>query len=543
MTIDKKHIIIDIALSALGVIALAVLLGITWSKNGEPPNSESNLVGFFFAAPLVAQGFCLGFLLFKLDKQELGRWCYYFNLATTFICLLCCCVLWILYLNPANNGMGGSYWALGLILVLLCAVAMLTFALKRTSQDLPAWCQDLRTGILNHPSCAMMLFLTLFLGVAYLFAFALAFHDRHAMSVSNNKRPALHMVNHPSIDDQSVPPSNLTQTPSPQPSPGTSSQPVASVDDDEGFRFYFNSLSDKPRMEKDDRCDLKNRPLGPNDKVIYRGVPIKIGQKGITTEISNYCNLEYLSERINRETEGDKRVRITLIGSADEKPAGGGQYNSNYELSAGRTEQVKLAIMKKFGKNLRWYNIEWLSVASPSELTPQPGEPNLSGQEKRVVLVSIDQNPEHITKHITTHITATMEPILERIKTIQTVQATQSSFRPLKLMDYLYFSIYTITTTGHGDIVPTTAYAKFVASLANICEVIFLVVFFNTVLSLKRERDPNKTDTGTAPRGEPGQADPGLSLKKEGNRSSTDTKTTQQDEPAQATTGQQTGQT
>jgi hypothetical protein len=58
-------------------------------------------------------------------------------------------------------------------------------------------------------------------------------------------------------------------------------------------------------------------------------------------------------------------------------------------------------------------------------------------------------------------------------------------------MDYMYFSIYTITTTGYGDIVPTTAYAKFVTSVVNIFEVIFLVIFFNAIISLKGRRgDP-----------------------------------------------------
>jgi hypothetical protein len=56
---------------------------------------------------------------------------------------------------------------------------------------------------------------------------------------------------------------------------------------------------------------------------------------------------------------------------------------------------------------------------------------------------------------------------------------------PLSLMDYMYFTIYTITTTGYGDIVPTTTYAKFLCSVANILEVFFLVVFFNALLSAR----------------------------------------------------------
>jgi len=60
----------------------------------------------------------------------------------------------------------------------------------------------------------------------------------------------------------------------------------------------------------------------------------------------------------------------------------------------------------------------------------------------------------------------------------------------MALMDYVYFAMYTITTTGYGDIKPITPYTKFLCTLANMTEFFFIVVFFNTLLSLKRrERD------------------------------------------------------
>jgi ion channel len=62
-------------------------------------------------------------------------------------------------------------------------------------------------------------------------------------------------------------------------------------------------------------------------------------------------------------------------------------------------------------------------------------------------------------------------------------------FIPLALLDYMYFTNYTITTTGYGDIVPTTPFAKFLCSMANILEVFFFVVFFNALLSVKGEKE------------------------------------------------------
>jgi hypothetical protein len=75
------------------------------------------------------------------------------------------------------------------------------------------------------------------------------------------------------------------------------------------------------------------------------------------------------------------------------------------------------------------------------------------------------------------------------VVSIKPVQPSQGHmFAPLSLMDYMYFTIYTITTTGYGDIVPTTTYAKFLCSSANILEVFFFVVFFNGLLSMRRSR-------------------------------------------------------
>lgn len=58
-------------------------------------------------------------------------------------------------------------------------------------------------------------------------------------------------------------------------------------------------------------------------------------------------------------------------------------------------------------------------------------------------------------------------------------------------MDYMYFTIYTITTTGYGDIVPVSAFAKLICSVANLIEILFLVIFFNVLLAEGGERLSN----------------------------------------------------
>ena len=58
-----------------------------------------------------------------------------------------------------------------------------------------------------------------------------------------------------------------------------------------------------------------------------------------------------------------------------------------------------------------------------------------------------------------------------------------------ELFDYLYFTIYTITTTGYGDIVPITSMAECISSIANILEIFYIVIFFNALLSPSFSKD------------------------------------------------------
>ena len=53
----------------------------------------------------------------------------------------------------------------------------------------------------------------------------------------------------------------------------------------------------------------------------------------------------------------------------------------------------------------------------------------------------------------------------------------------LSLLDYLYFTAYTITTTGYGDIRPVSPFSKFATTLGNLYEFIFIVLVFSLAMS------------------------------------------------------------
>jgi hypothetical protein len=61
-------------------------------------------------------------------------------------------------------------------------------------------------------------------------------------------------------------------------------------------------------------------------------------------------------------------------------------------------------------------------------------------------------------------------------------------------MDYIYFMIYTTTTTGYGDLRPASPFTKFVVSLANLIEVFFVVIFFNLVIGALRDSNHQETE-------------------------------------------------
>jgi hypothetical protein len=97
---------------------------------------------------------------------------------------------------------------------------------------------------------------------------------------------------------------------------------------------------------------------------------------------------------------------------------------------------------------------------------------------------------DHVEKNAGRRVViATIVPIQSSGQSLS-LNNNDRQFIPLSLLDYMYFTIYTVTTTGYGDIVPITTYAKFLCSIANILEVFFLVVFFNALLSVRGSVKP-----------------------------------------------------
>jgi hypothetical protein len=179
---------------------------------------------------------------------------------------------------------------------------------------------------------------------------------------------------------------------------------------------------------------------------------------------SNEQSMSNLITSIEAATEGDNKVCAVITGHANKWETRGTAYQSNYELGEVRAQNIKYEAQRKSysreKKDKKWRNVEWVCLSKSNE--------SLS-ESKAVVKVNLLPTP--------------MDPA-----SLSVSHTKADHQNPLSLMDYVYFANYTITTTGYGDIVPNTIYAKFICTFANICEVFFLVVFFNALLSLKENK-------------------------------------------------------
>lgn len=500
-------------------------------------------ITFLFLPPLIVQ--CVG--LFRLWPKDDKLTYYSFNLRATFVALFFCYVSWIGYsyfliVNHQLLQQICSIIILLVILVILAFVATMTFALTRPTNHVwkKQYCDELNSGVTSHPFWAIIFFITLFLGTSYLFGFSLAFHDLYARTKKNKtgqEMAALRMVNFDTIDEDQQ---NTNSIPEPQ---AGAKQPEISVSKNpsthmaasaaasspsirdgvtEEFCFYFQDIRaymDKAKTVGD--CGALNPPSRTQSNLKK---PADF----------NFCSLKAIADTLKPRIERGDKVRIVLIGHASNERS----YKSNFELSEARAHNVKHTILELIPNVEKRRNVEWdvypagdeplrqvnrgvltkdlfhenelttrlsksvsdISISDiEGEFSQEEIDQKIRPEEKRVVIVTIEPIPEDGVSLKPGQLEGINQKQIDTSNQVgqvvreQQEHIRQSQARPLKLMDYMYFSIYTITTTGYGDIIPTTAYAKFVISLANLCEVLFLVVFFNALISLK-DRPPGESN-------------------------------------------------
>lgn len=470
---------------------IAVFFIVCWVMNYWGGESRWLLPLFFL--PLGLQFFCSAALYLKpREERDLGTFYKFFVVMMT-VCIGSYCLLWAAYLYYEKLGGGRSYElfkflsgvAVFCIVILIGFVVLMTVVILGTQNNheedgrprqgsrlagkldrlrarYHRWLDSLKAGVSEAPAHALSLFFSAFLAVSYLFGFAFAFHDKSLSASSDVKMSS-------TSHDKGVP----GQTPALYMKNfylGESSPTPTPVSGEWSFQFEEGrAIPDIEQNKAEDQDkDTKKREIADR------------------RDHNNTC-LEEITQKLAEATKGGNKVRVVLTGRANEKPVVGVPYLSNYELSNARAQNVAHAIMEKLtrDKGNEWRNIEWVLISASNEMPALPlSQINAQGKEVSKSAVS---RPED--KVVEAHI----EPISQDPMTLQMqrfeIEREHPQNRPLDLIDYIYFANYTVTTTGYGDIIPLTPYAKFICSLANICEVFFLVVFFNALLSLKRDKE------------------------------------------------------
>jgi hypothetical protein len=397
----------------------------------------------------------------------------------------------------------------------------------------------LKQGARKIPFWALTFFFTVFLVVTYLFGFAFAFHDRQV--AKDGKPPALYMTK-PQLaplsvekrEDQPVPEHEhkfYFDKPSAIPRDRdsifdeTQYAPDYSADriKDWGEKKNSEHLAElteaileasqedtKVRLEvrgmADDGFLVLGGPYSSNyelsearahvlrDMVIKRLSKQYKWQPDIEWTILPLSS-ESLTEDHTRnsatppvETKEQVQIRMQKLvddGYLDQKEKSKLDFRLNYVQSLVKAK----ALTPESGQLIVKQTNELLTeMKSAKELQKSVTQPNLQPEEilrlqreleakRKLIKYAEEENQE----------AAYLDAQAKKRTVVVLVKSSKNNFYALSLMDHVYFTIYTITTTGYGDIIPTTTYAKFLCSFANILEVFFLVVFFNALMSVKED--------------------------------------------------------
>ncbi|MDD5703594.1 MAG: potassium channel family protein, partial [Dehalococcoidales bacterium] len=377
---------------------------------------------------------------------------------------------------------------------------------------------------------ALLYLVSIFLRIAYILSFALAFHNNYTVKSTN--RAALYFP----YDDVY---GNHANTPDVQGkhTSYSSVKPLCSPSNPARMDEYLIHFSVGSAI-------LNAGILCENSAICPAGV-VDSKDKGANDNVETMCqivshiiylwNKENTKEKKAKEDEAKENkdhIIVKLVGQASSENTAG-RYASNYELSKARAEQVKCAIAgilsgkyKLSTNNLLDKDIHiceriaWEIIPLSSEIAGIEQEKfksvkkpknlkNQSNPDQRVVAVSIIETNEYLPECLTKNeIEESLKPLDDKLSAIakkcdvinkdtpsdtktknETDDKDKKKREKGRLLDYFYFMIYTITTTGYGDIIPMSAMAKFMTCIANIYEVLFMIIFVNVLMILHSRKD------------------------------------------------------
>ncbi|MEN3336109.1 MAG: hypothetical protein V7641_5474 [Blastocatellia bacterium] len=390
--------------------------------------------------------------------------------------------------------------------------------------------KGLKDGVSQVPFVAVLFFFFFFLTMGYLLGFAFAFHGKREFPLPKEERaPALYLSKKYSAnpDDQKQLRKDANMS-------GYRSEYQAASDQHDAYTFYFDS----------DSAYMINNDSPSNDEI---GIWKRERNEEQLNRLADYIIANTRgSEKIRIQLKGQTDGNIPNTNKYPNNHALSEARALNMQFTILKKLSEKDGQTPKW-RNIEWYYAA-LSNEFPLEATPNEDfhrrieplrnkvSPTHQEEMKKVanrlgVVESLDKGKEKLSPHdgdwligilegasdIAINATLPAEAkadqfkralddfdeavkyikLLDRDARKRIVVASIMPFQPaptpvepeytrLKLLDYMYLAIYTVTTTGYGDIVPTSNYAKFLCTLGNFLAVFFLVVFFNILLSIRK---------------------------------------------------------
>jgi hypothetical protein len=166
------------------------------------------------------------------------------------------------------------------------------------------------------------------------------------------------------------------------------------------------------------------------------------------------------------------RLQIVQIQShANPTPVISGRtYGSNMEVSRNRGDRVQQLVFDL------WRDT---GLANPEQLAFMPVP--VADQDS-----FLDEDPTRWANAVDLEKKLSAElKVYESVASADELTRASMVSPPMTLLDYTYFMIYTVSTTGYGDIAPISMTAKFIVSMANLFELFFIVIVFNAIFALR----------------------------------------------------------
>jgi len=198
-------------------------------------------------------------------------------------------------------------------------------------------------------------------------------------------------------------------------------------------------------------------------------------------------------EKIIKEKKSEGYpVAVFLTGISDSKRicSMGGKYNSNEELARARAERVKKILLDKI-KTIGTDEIFTTSLSSditPSEKKVILEEMEICAEDKSPVTPKPDKDGlREVIVTVKSRITFSDDKDKEYI--VKKVSETVSEY--ITLLDAMFYSSYTVTTTGYG-IVPLDKWVKFFTIFENLIEFLIVTGLISVILSQKSDDDKSE---------------------------------------------------